>query len=169
MIARTPPDVLHERIEVVRRFDGFYERRLRSAYRVAEVNELTPAELRVFRALGAAGEGACAAWLNARLRMDPSYLSRILQKFQVHGFVAVRVSELDRRHRDFALTDWGRRVQNSLDDDQRERVRVLLKGLPQRQQRRLVHAMKVVEEILTRDPLEHFLEDWFARRPRERI
>lgn len=166
MISRTPPHILDERIEVVRNFDRFYEHRLRSRDRAAEVSELAPAELRVFDALAAAGEGGSAAWLNGHLHMDPAYLCRILKKFQVYGFVAARVGARDLRYRDFALTDWGRRVQKSVADDERERVRKLLEGLPQRQQQRLVRAMRTVEQILARDPLEHFLADWFARRPR---
>lgn len=159
------PHPLPDRIDAVRRFERFYERRLRDAYRAAAVNELTATELRVFAVLDEAEDGGAGAWLNDRLRIDPGHLCRILKKFQAYGFVAQRPSERDARLREFALTDWGRRVWKSLDDFHCERVMAILEELPDRQQRRLVHAMKVIENILTRDPLENFLEKCGVRSP----
>ena len=167
MIYKGPAPLL-DRIEAVRRFDRFYERRITEAYRAAAVQKLTATELRVFRVLGEAADGRSGVWLNARLRIDPGYLSRILKKFQAHGFVMDRPWERDRRHREFALTDWGRRVCDSLDDIHRDRIMAALEELPERQQRRLVHAMKVIEEVLTRDPMENILEKCGVWRPRAR-
>ena len=164
MIAK-PPALLLDRIEAVRRFNRFYERRIRDANRSSSVNELTPEELRVFHVLGEAGDGAAAAWLNSRLKIDPAYLSRILQKFRAYEFVSVRVMERDRRHREFALTEWGRSVLRTIDEFHSVQVISILEGLPQRQQRRLVHAMKVIEQVLTRDPLENLLESIRAMEP----
>jgi len=89
------PSPLLDRVEAVRRFDCFYERRITEAYRAAAVQELTATELRVFRVLGEAGDGGSGAWLNGRLRIDPGYLSRILKKFQAYGFVSAVASERD--------------------------------------------------------------------------
>ena len=107
-------------------------------------------------------------WLNDRLRIDPSYLSRILKKFEAYGFVSHRPWDRDRRHREFALTAWGRRVCDSLDDLHRDAVNAVLEELPERQQRRLVYAMKVIEQILTRAPLENLLEKCGVRVPATR-
>lgn len=162
------PDPLPERIDAVRRFERFYERRIRDAYRAAAVNELSATELRLFAILNEADDGRAAAWLNDRLRIDPGHLSRILKKFQAYGFVVQRPSALDGRLREFALTDWGRRVCKSLEDFHCERILAVLEELPERQQRRLVYAMRVIENILTRDPLENFLEKCGLWRPRAR-
>lgn len=160
------PHPLPSRIDAVRRFERFYERRIRDAYRAAAVNELTATELRVFAVLGEADDGRSGAWLNDRLRIDPGHLSRILKKFQAYGFVMPRPSELDARLREFALTDWGWRVWKGLEDFHCERIMANVEELPERQQRRLVHAMKVIEQVLTRDRLENFLEICGVRIPK---
>ena len=142
------PFPLPDRIEAVRRFGHFYGQRIREAYRAAAVNELTATELRVFAVLGEADDGRAGAWLNDRLRIDPGHLSRILRKFQDYGFVRQRASHQDARLREFALTDWGWRAE--------------------RQQRRLVHAMKVIEAVLIRAPLLSLLEKCGVPIPRAR-
>ena len=101
-----------------------------------------------------------------RLRIDPSYLSRILKKFEAYGFVSHRPWDPDRRLREFFLTPWGRQVCDSLEDFHRNAVNAFLEELPEHQQRRLVHAMKVIEQVLTRDPLENILEKCGVRTPK---
>ena len=162
------PHPLPDRIDAVRRFERFYERRITDAYRDAAVNELTATELRVFAVLGEAVDGGSGAWLNDRLRIDAGYLCRILKKFEAYGFVTGRSSERDRRLREYALTDWGRRVCESLEDFHGERIMAMLEDLPERQQRRLVYSMRTIESILTRDRLENFLEKCGLWTPRAR-
>ena len=48
------------------------------------------------------------------------------------------------------------------------RAEVLLESLPQREQRRLLHAMAVIETVLTRDAMENLLEDLRVRQRRRR-
>jgi len=55
-----------------------------------------------------------------------------------------------------------------LDDFNRDRIATTLEDLPERQQRRLVYAMKVIEDVLTRDPMENFLEKCGVWKPRPR-
>lgn len=162
------PYPLPDRIDAVRHFERFYEQRIRDTYRAAAVNELTGTELRVFAVLGEAQDGRAAAWLNDRLKIDPGHLSRILKKFQAYGFVVQRTSERDGRLREFALTDWGWRVSRSLEEFHCGQILAVLEALPERQQRRLVYAMRMIENILTRDPLENFLEKCGLWTPRAR-
>lgn len=153
-----PPDAaLAARIAQLRRFDRFYAERIGRIRQVAHVNELTITELRVFQDLGEAG--ACsAAWLIQRLRLDKAYLSRILRKFRAYGFVEVNRCVDDRRRRELTLTPWGRRVFRALDEQQLELASHTLENLPRRQQERLAEAMKTIEEVLSRNPLDDFLE-----------
>ena len=152
----------------MRRFDRFYERRIRDEYHAAAVNELSATELRLFAILGEVEGGRASAWLNDRLKIDPGHLSRILKKFQAYGFVVHRPSERDARLREFELTVWGRRVWKSLEDFHCARILANLEELPERQQRRLVYAMEVIEAVLTRDPMENILEKCGVWRPTTR-
>jgi DNA-binding MarR family transcriptional regulator len=158
--------VLLQRIEAVRHFDRFYQRRLAALDHAAAIHELTPAESAVVIALGEAGSGRCASWLSHRLQLAPAYLCRILKKFRAYGYVCAQQGLRDRRYRDFALTTRGQDVFLCIEAHHRKRVYAFMEKLPQRQQLRLIEAMQVIEEVLTRDPLQDFLEDWRERNPK---
>jgi hypothetical protein len=66
------------------------------------------------------------------------------------------------------LTAWGRGIVHELERFHRERAEALLESLPRHEQRRLVHAMDVIETVLTRDARENVLEDLRVRRLRRR-
>jgi DNA-binding MarR family transcriptional regulator len=156
------------RADRIRRFDRFYERRIEAGHRAARVQELTVAEMRVLEVLGEADHSRTAVWLQWRTELDAGYLCRILRKFCDYGYTTVHPSAHDRRSRDFSLTPWGRGIVEELDRFHRERAEALLESLPQREQRRLLHAMTLIETVLTRDAMENLLEDLRLRRLRRR-
>lgn len=160
----TPP----RRADRIRRFDRFYERRIEVGRRAARVLELTAAEIRVLEVLGETEHSRTAVWLQWRTELDPAYLCRILRKFCEYGYTTTHPSAHDRRSRDFALTAWGRGIVQELDRFHRDRAEALLESLAQREQRRLLHAMAVIEAVLTRDAMDNLLEDLRVRRMRRR-
>lgn len=165
---RTSQGIPTPRAERIRRFDRFYERRIEAGRRAARVLELTAAEIRVFEVLGETEHSRTAVWLQWRTELDPAYLCRILRKFSEYGCITVHPSAHDRRSRDFALTARGRGIVHALDRFHRERAQALLESLPQGEQRRLLHAMAVIETVLTRDAMENLLEDLRVRQLRRR-
>ncbi len=161
-------DTQSRRADRIRRFDRFYEHRIEAGRRAVQVLELTAAEIRVLEVLGETEHSRTAVWLQWRTQLDSAYLCRILRKFCDYGYTTVDPSAHDRRSRDFALTPWGRGIVQELDRFHRERAEALLESLPQREQRRLLHAMAVIEAVLTRDVMENLLADLRARRMRRR-
>lgn len=159
-------DVTATRADRIRRFDRFYERRIEAKRRAMRIYELTAAEMRVLEVLGETKHSRTAVWLQWRTELDAGYLCRILRKFCDCGYTTVHPSAHDRRSHDFALTPWGRGIVRELDRFHRERAEALLESLPQREQRRLLHAMAVIEAALTRDAMENVLEAWRAGRLR---
>lgn len=158
MNRKTRPDVLEADIEQVDRFNRFYEQRLEQIRERALPHELSWTEIRVFHVMGQLSRGASPAWLNARLRLDPGYLCRILKKFRAYGFAMERRCVRDRRYRDYELTQWGRSIYRDLREFHRGEARRMLAPMPPRHQRRLVRAMHTIEDLLTRDPLDFLLE-----------
>jgi DNA-binding MarR family transcriptional regulator len=161
-------DTPSRRADRIRRFDRIYERRIEVGRRAARVLELTGAEIRVFEVLGETEHSRTAVWLQWRTELDAAYLCRILRKFCEYGYTTVHPSAHDRRSREFALTAWGRSIVRELERFHRERAEALLESLPQREQRRLLHAMAVIETVLTCDAMENLLEDLRVRQLRRR-
>jgi DNA-binding MarR family transcriptional regulator len=147
-----------EAIEAVRHFDRFYAERLRIMRSAAALHESTWNEMRVFRALGTIGEPWPAASLARNLRMDASYLSRILNGLVARELLCVGTDLVDRRRREYSLTAWGRKAYREMETFHRDEVRRLLDPLPPRHRRRLLLAMRVIEEIHRRDAWDETLD-----------
>jgi DNA-binding MarR family transcriptional regulator/GNAT superfamily N-acetyltransferase len=137
-------------IEVVRRFNRVFTRRigvlreglLHSRYSLSEVRILFELAHR---------EDRSASDLSRELGLDPGYLSRILVRLEGQGLIARARSENDGRRRILSLTSAGKDAFAMLDTRSREEVAEMLGGLSERDQRRLVDAMGIVEGILQRD------------------
>lgn len=168
MNLRTRQDIPTTRAELIGRFDRFYERRIEAEHRAARVLELTVAEMRILEVMGETEHSRTAAWLQWRTDLDAGYLCRILGKLRDCGYTTVHLSANDRRSRDLALTPSGRCIVQELDRFRRERAQALLESIPRHEQRRLLHAMDVIETVLTRDAMENLLEDLRVRRMRRR-
>jgi DNA-binding MarR family transcriptional regulator/N-acetylglutamate synthase-like GNAT family acetyltransferase len=89
--------------------------------------------------------------LSRELGLDPGYLSRTLARLEEQGLVTRSRSELDGRRRILSLTPAGEDAFALLDGRSREEVTEMLSELSEGNQRRLLEAMRTIEEILDRD------------------
>ncbi len=154
---------LETRVGEFRRFNRFFTRRigvlreglLRSPYSLAEARVLFEV---------ANGEGLTASDLVRDLGLDPGYLSRILARFEGRGLLERVPSGADGRRRLLRLTAAGEEAFSQLDRRSREEVAGILRGIPERDQRRLLDATRTIRDVLGGDtaPPEPFL----LRRPR---
>jgi len=90
--------------------------------------------------------------LRSLLDIDAGYLSRILGRFGKDGLATQERSKTDGRRQVIRLTRRGRAAFKLLDTRSTEQVQSLLSQLGDEQQRRLVGAMKSIEEIVERSP-----------------
>jgi DNA-binding MarR family transcriptional regulator/N-acetylglutamate synthase-like GNAT family acetyltransferase len=135
------------RVAAVRRFNRFYTKQIGVLDEDLLRTPFSLAEARVLYEI-ANGAGVSAVELAGELRLDPGYLSRILRRFQKSGWLRRKPSAEDGRRRRLALTGKGRRTFATLDARQEEDVAALLARVPAAGQRRLVEAMRAIEEAL---------------------
>ena len=143
-------DPLHTRVQQLLRFNLFYAQRLRDADAAYENWEGGSAERRMLQELE---WPRTPGWLSWRLNLDRGYISRTLKTMEAYRYVTILPEGRDRRQRVVQLTAWGRQVLENLRRGRESTARQTLEGLPQGQQRRLVRAMALIEEVLTHDPL----------------
>jgi DNA-binding MarR family transcriptional regulator/GNAT superfamily N-acetyltransferase len=137
-------------IEVVRRFNRVFTRRIGVLREGLLHSRYSLSEARILFEL-AHREDRSASDLSRELGLDPGYLSRILVRLEGQGLIARARSENDGRRRILSLTSAGKDAFAMLDTRSREEVAEMLGGLSERDQRRLVDAMGIVEGILQRD------------------
>jgi DNA-binding MarR family transcriptional regulator/ribosomal protein S18 acetylase RimI-like enzyme len=134
-------------VDAVRRFNRSWTRRigvlreglLHSPYSLAEVRVLFEIANR---------DEATASDLTRELGLDPGYLSRILTGLGQQGLVDRVPSETDGRRRLLSLTPEGEEAFALLDDRSREEVAEMLDRLSEEDRRRLLEAMRTIEEVL---------------------
>ena len=132
-------------VAAVRRFSRFYTRQLGVLDQGILHSSYTLAEVRVMYEI-AHGEDVSAVDLTEQLRIDPGYLSRIIRKLERLKLIKrVRCTE-DRRRSILALTAKGAVEFRRLDIQQDRDVGLLLRGLGPQRRRKLVAAMRLVEE-----------------------
>lgn len=86
--------------------------------------------------------------LRRRLGIDPSYLTRILQRFRYDAIVTASAAPADRRRQVLRLTKHGRGIFAMLDERSNADNRELLSRLSPRDRRRLVKAMSTIRQIV---------------------
>jgi DNA-binding MarR family transcriptional regulator/GNAT superfamily N-acetyltransferase len=141
--------VAKERVAALRRFDRFYTDAvgaLRSGLLDTPYN-LT--EARILYELAHRGTSAVAE-LRHDLDVDAGYLSRILRRFESDGLTALRVSDVDGRRREVALTATGRRAFAQLNRLSDRRANAFLGALSDTDQDRLLRAMETIQQVLGR-------------------
>jgi DNA-binding MarR family transcriptional regulator/GNAT superfamily N-acetyltransferase len=84
--------------------------------------------------------------------IDAGYLSRILGRFEADGLITRQRSPADGRRQVIALTGPGRAAIAVLDARSASQTRGLLAGVRDEERRRLLDAMRVITEVLTRSP-----------------
>ncbi len=141
-------------IQALRRFNRFYTRAIGVLKRGLLDSEYTLTEVRVLYELGRAGKAgglsasATASVLCAALDLDPSYLSRILRKFEARGLLARQASTTDRRATLLQLTAKGRQIFAKLDRASSDEAAALLSKLSPQDGQTLLTAMRQIEGLL---------------------
>lgn len=138
---------LAHRAQAIRRFSRLYTQRigvlgegyLDTAYPLAAV--------RIIFELGDRGE-TIAAGLARDLKLDPGYLSRLVNRLRRDGLIARASGAHDRRQSVLSLTDRGRELFDTVNRRSQEEISALLRTLPEVDQRRLAESLGVAARLL---------------------
>jgi DNA-binding MarR family transcriptional regulator/N-acetylglutamate synthase-like GNAT family acetyltransferase len=143
-------DVL-QRVEVVRRFNRFYTRRIGVLEEGLLRSPFSLTEARILYEL-AHQERTTATELGRELGLDAGYLSRILGGFEKRGLIRRAPSHTDGRQFLLRLTPKGHRAFVKLDAASRTEVEAMLTQLSKTDQDDLVRAMRNIEGLLGTAP-----------------
>ena len=131
------------RVDVVRRFNRFYTRRIGALRAGLLESPFSLAEARLLYEL-AHRAGPTAAGLARDLGLVAGYLSRMLRGLERRRLISRERSKSDGRQSLLALTAAGHRTFSTLDTRSSAEVRAMLGRLSESGQRRLVEAMRDV-------------------------
>src|SRR5437868_7832999 len=137
------------RIDVVRRFNRFYTRRIGALQAHYLGSPFPLPQARVLYELGQRGP-CTASELGTDLDLDLGYLSRLLQGLKRLKLVAGERSQHDARHVRLSLTPKGRKAFATLDDASRRATEEMLSPLPAPHRERVVRALQTAHAILER-------------------
>ena len=141
------PVSISDPAHAVRRFNRFYTRQIGLLDESLLRSPFSLTEVRLMYEL-AHHPGITATEIREILALDAGYLSRILRGLRRQGLVTARASAADRRRRELALTERGRRTFEGLDARSSEEVAGMLARLGRRERRELIEAMQGVERLL---------------------
>jgi DNA-binding MarR family transcriptional regulator/GNAT superfamily N-acetyltransferase len=136
-----------QRIAALRRFNRFYTRKLGVLEEHFLQSPFSLAEARVLYEL-AHGDRTTAKAIGHSLGLDAGYLSRILDRLSRSRLISRAASPADGRQSLLALTQKGKAAFAPLDGRSRDEIGVMLRALPERDQRRLVQATGTIEALL---------------------
>jgi DNA-binding MarR family transcriptional regulator/N-acetylglutamate synthase-like GNAT family acetyltransferase len=139
------------RVDVVRRFNRFYTRRIGALRAGLLDSPFSLTEARLLYEL-ARRDRPTAAELARDLGLDAGYLSRMLRGLERRRLITRERSRADGRQSLLGLTADGRRTFATLDTRSSAEVRAMLGKLSDAGQRRLVGAMRDVEKLLDAAP-----------------
>ncbi|MBL0933032.1 MAG: MarR family transcriptional regulator [Alphaproteobacteria bacterium] len=135
------------RIDVIRRFNRFYTRKIGVFDRRFDGSPFGLAEARVLYELDRRDK-AVASEISAELGLDPAHLSRILAGFARKGLVTRKVASADRRRQFLTLSPKGKIAFRRLRAGTEKRLSALLKPLSPASQDALTGAMGTIERVL---------------------
>ncbi|MCP3142317.1 bifunctional helix-turn-helix transcriptional regulator/GNAT family N-acetyltransferase [Pyxidicoccus xibeiensis] len=138
-------------VAAVRHFNRFYTQKIGVLPEGHLESDFSLTEVRVLYEL-ANREQPTAAELSRELGLDPGYLSRVLRSFGTRGLVAREPSKADGRQSLVRLTRRGQDAFARLNTRSSEEVAALLSRLSPAEQRRLLDAMRTIEELLGGKP-----------------
>ncbi len=92
--------------------------------------------------------------LRHRLRMDASFLTRVLTRLEERGLVVSTPSSTDRRALDVSLTKTGRAAFKVLDRRSAAQIKALLKSLTADQRATITESMTVIRQLTEPEPGE---------------
>jgi DNA-binding MarR family transcriptional regulator/GNAT superfamily N-acetyltransferase len=140
-------------VGAVRRFNRLYTRRIGVLNEQLLDSGFTLAEVRLLYEV-AHRDGPSATDVGHELRLDPGYLSRLIQRLRKRGLLDRRPSPADRRRSVLTLTRRGRDTFASLDRRSHDEVAGMLLPLGDEGRNRLVDAMGRIERLLGPPPAE---------------
>jgi DNA-binding MarR family transcriptional regulator/N-acetylglutamate synthase-like GNAT family acetyltransferase len=132
----------------IRSFNRFYTRILGLLDRHVLSSDFSLTEARVLLELSR-GESSGAREIGARLDVDPSYMSRILKRFETKKLIARTPSAQDSRASDIRLTDAGRASLVVLGGRSDQQVASLLAGLEPNEVDEVLAAMALIRQKLS--------------------
>ena len=150
------------RIASVRRFNRFYTQKIGVLEEGLLQSPFSLTEARVLYEL-AHRERPAASELARELHLDPGYLSRILRSFRRQGLIDRARAAGDARRSHLSLTTEGETAFAPLDKRSRDEIAALLAPLTESAQRRLIAAMRSIEQLL--DPVAAEEEAFVLRPP----
>ncbi len=145
------PRELEQRVELARRFNRFYTRKIGVLHEGAYRSPFSLTEVRVLYELAHRDKPTATA-LGRELGLDAGYLSRILRGFERRGLVLKIRSAADARQSHLSLTAHGRKVFAPLNARSHDEVAVMLGGLSPAAQTRVIDAMRTIERLLGDPP-----------------
>jgi DNA-binding MarR family transcriptional regulator/GNAT superfamily N-acetyltransferase len=158
-------DPADERVAAVRRFNRIYTRRIGALDEGHLHTSFSLAEARVLYEL-AQRDAPTAAELGRELQLDAGYLSRLLRGFERAGLVERSPSPSDARQSHLRLTAAGRETAADLEARARDAIAGLLATLGDGDQRRLLGAVRTLEELLAPRRPDRSAEPYLLRSPR---
>ena len=144
-------DSLSEPIDKVRRFNRFYTKHIGVLNEGLLETPFSLAESRVIYEL-AQRENVTASELGNELTLDPGYLSRILRNFEQRRLLTKKAAAADARQSVLTLTARGRKEFENLNELSRNQVEEILNDFSPVDQKRLLAAMKTIEDLLGAAP-----------------
>ncbi len=157
-----PPPAVRERIEAVRHFNRSYTRRIGMLCEGLLHTPYSPTEARLLWEL-AHRESPTASQLARNLGLDPAYLSRALVRLAEKGIVERHRSDVDGRQLLLSLTERGRKEFEELNRRSDEEITELLGELPEAVQKKLIAAMRLIEDVLGGSRSLKFAEPFVLR------
>ena len=142
-------DTLEERVNTVRHFNRFFTRQIGVLREGLLHSPYSLTESRILFEL-AHRDHVTASETGRELGLDAGYLSRILTRLEQQGLVEKVRSDSDGRQRLLRLTKEGQDAAHLLDSRSRDEVSEMLNDLSEDDQQRLLKAMQVIENTLTK-------------------
>lgn len=149
----------------VRAFNRFYTRELGVLRESFLDAGLSLPEARVLYEVRHGGN-VTASDIAGQLRMDPGYLSRVLQKLHRRRLIARERSAKDGRQSILTLTAQGRKQFELQNQRQNDEVEKLLKKLSSEQQKELISSMQAVQRLLGDEASQTSRQPFILRPPR---
>jgi DNA-binding MarR family transcriptional regulator/GNAT superfamily N-acetyltransferase len=138
-------------VEAIRRFNRFYTRRIGVLREGLLDTPFTLAQARVLFEIGSRGTSTSGE-INAELRLDPGYLSRVLRGLVARRLVSRRKSSADRRRVLLTLTAKGRQAFADLEERARNEASAMLAELPAGKRAQVVSSMSELQALLSQPP-----------------
>jgi DNA-binding MarR family transcriptional regulator/N-acetylglutamate synthase-like GNAT family acetyltransferase len=151
------------RVQAVRGFNRFYTKQIGVLQDGWLGSKFPLAEARVLYEL-AHHDRPTATEVGKELGLDAGYLSRMLRSLEQRGFVRRTRSKADGRRSHLSLTREGKAAFARLNQQTHENVAGMLKQLSAIEQRQLVDAMRVIEEVF--GPKQESAASYVLRPPR---